>query len=136
MRVRHRAIAVAVLLLRDQVIAQVPAPSDSMSLLPALIATVSEAKPTGKNTAGDNSTLNNFLKQEGFAAVKLRQKDLDNQKMHKNQPKHLIVHVEVNRVSALLMVDTGTPTTNIAAIASNCRAKDFFSSHRPARIGF
>src|SRR5205807_4244354 len=30
------------------------------------------------------------------------------------QPKHLTIDVEVNRVSGSLMVDTGTPTTNIA----------------------
>jgi predicted aspartyl protease len=46
--------------------------------------------------------------------VKVRQKDLDNQKTHKNQPKHLIIDVEIDRVSGSLMVDTGTPTTNIA----------------------
>ena len=46
--------------------------------------------------------------------MKLKQKNLDNQKAHKNNPKHLIIDVEVNRVSASLMVDTGTPITNIA----------------------
>ena len=46
--------------------------------------------------------------------MKLKPKNLDNQKAHKNYPKHLIIDVEVNRVSASLMVDTGTPTTNIA----------------------
>jgi predicted aspartyl protease len=112
MCVRHRAIAVAVLLLGKQVIAQVPAPTDSTSLSPGPAATASETKT--KNTTGDNSILNSFLKQEGFGVVKLEQKDLDNQKAHKNQPKHLIIDVEVNRVSASLMVDTGTPMTNIA----------------------
>jgi len=107
------AVVVAVLLLREQVIPQVPAPADSTSLSPAPAATVSEATSTGKHTASDNSTLNSFLKQEGFGAVKLTQRNLGNQKTRKNQPKHLIIEVEVNRVSASLMVDTGTPTTNI-----------------------
>ena len=114
MRVMYRAVAVAALLLRQQIIAQVPAPTDPTSLSPAPATIVSEAKPTGNNTAADNSTLNSLLKQEGFGVVKLKQKNLDNQKAHKNQPKHLIIDVEVNRASASLMVDTGTPTTNIA----------------------
>jgi predicted aspartyl protease len=114
MRVTHRAVALAVLLLREHLIAQVPATPDSTSLSPVPAATVSEAKPTGKNTDSDNSALNSFLKQEGFGVVKLTQKNLDNQKTRKNQPKHLIIDVEVNRVSASLMVDTGTPNTNIA----------------------
>ena len=112
MRFRHRAIAVAFLLLPEQVIPQVPAPADSTSPSPASAVTVSEAKP--KKTAGDNSTLNDFLKQEGFGIVKLNQKNLENQKTHKNQPKHLVIDVEINGVSASLMVDTGTPATNIA----------------------
>jgi predicted aspartyl protease len=101
-----------VLLLGEQAIAQVPAPADSTPLSPGPAATVSEAKP--KNTACDNSTLNSFLKQEGFGVVKLNQKSLDNQKEHQNLPKHLTIDVEVNRVSTSLMVDTGTPNTNIA----------------------
>jgi predicted aspartyl protease len=114
MRVTHQAVAVAALLLREQVMAQVPAPTDPTSPSPAPAATVSEAKPTRKNTAADNSTLNRLLIQEGFGVVKLKQENLDNQKAHKNDPKHLIIDVDVNRVSASLMVDTGTPTTNIA----------------------
>ena len=114
MRVTHQAVAVAALLLREQVMAQVPAPTDPTSPSPAPAATVSEAKPTRKNTAADNSTLNRLLIQEGFGVVKLKQENLDNQKAHRNNPKHLIIDVEVNRVSASLMVDTGTPTTNIA----------------------
>jgi predicted aspartyl protease len=86
---------------------------------PAAAATVSEAKPTPKNTAVANSTLDILLKQEGFGVVKLRREQLDNQsankKTHKIDLKHLIIDVEVNRVSASLMVDTGTPTTNIAS---------------------
>jgi len=89
-------------------------PTGPTSPSPAPAATVSEAKPTPKDTAADNSTLDSLLKQEGFGVVDLKQVNLDNQKAHKNDPKHLIVDVKVNRVSASLMVDTGTPTTNIA----------------------
>jgi predicted aspartyl protease len=100
-----------------KVIAQAPASIEppSRSLSPA--ATVSEAKPTPTNTAAGNSTLGSFLKQEGFGVVKLKQENLDNQKSHENNPKHLIIDVEVNRTSASLMVDTGTPTTNIARVS-------------------
>src|SRR5678816_2394290 len=89
--------------MRGQIMAQVSAPTEPTSLSPLPAATVSEAKPTPKDTAKDNSTLGSLLKQEGFGVVKLKQKNLDNQKAHKNQPKHLIVDVEVNRVSASLM---------------------------------
>jgi predicted aspartyl protease len=89
-------------------------PTGSTSPSPAPAATVSEAKPTPKDTAAANSTLDSLLKQEGFGAVELKQENLDNEKAHENGPKHLIADVEVNRVSASLMVDTGTPTTNIA----------------------
>jgi len=114
MRVTRRAIAVAALLLGEQVMAQFPAPTDPTIPSPAPAATVSEAKPTPTDTTADNSTLDSLLKQQGFGVVKLKQENLDNQKAHRNNPKHLIVDVEVNRVSASLMVDTGTPTTNIA----------------------
>ena len=114
MRARYRAVAVAALLLREQIIAQVPAPTDPARLSPIPAATISEAKPTGNNPRAENSTLNNFLKQEGFGAVRLKRKNLDNQKARSNHPKHLVIDAEVNRVSASLMVDTGTPTTNIA----------------------
>jgi predicted aspartyl protease len=97
-----------------KVIAQVPASTEPTNRWRAPAAAVSEAKPTPKNAAADNSTLDSFLKQEGFAVMKLKQENLDNQKAHENNPKHLIIDVEVNRVSASLMVDTGTPTTNIA----------------------
>ncbi len=99
--------------LREQVMAQDPAPTEPTSPSPAPAATVSEVKPPPKDTAGDNSTLDSFSKQEGFGVVKLKQENLDNHKAHKNDP-NLIVDVDVNRVSASLMVDTGTPTTNIA----------------------
>jgi predicted aspartyl protease len=100
--------------LREQVMAQDPAPTEPTSPSPAPAATVSEVKPPPKDTAGDNSTLESFLKQEGFGVVKLKQENLDNHKAHKNDPKHLIVDVAVNRLNASLIVDTGTPTTNIA----------------------
>lgn len=104
----------AIVLVRGQIMAQVSAPTEPTSLSPLPAATVSEAKPTPKDTADDNSTLDSLLKQEGFGVVKVKQENLDNQKVHKNDPKHLIIDVEVNRVSASLMVDTGTPTSNIA----------------------
>ena len=94
--------------------AQVPAPIQTTNLSPVPAATVSEAKPTPKDTATDNSALDSLLKQEGFGVVKLKEKNLGNQKAHKNYPKHLIIDVEVDRVSASLWVDTGTSTTNIA----------------------
>ena len=115
------------MLVRGQIMAQASAPTEPTSLSPVPAATFSEAKPTPKDTADDNSTLDSLLKQEGFGVVKLKQKNLDNQKAHKNYPKHLTIEkarknapkhlfidVEVNRVSASLIVDTGTPTTNIA----------------------
>jgi predicted aspartyl protease len=115
------AVAVVVLvvfaldtMLTPTVASPSPAPTEPTSPSPAPAATVSKAKPTPKDTAPDNSTLDSLLKQERFGVVKLKQKNLDNQKAHKNDPKHLIVDVEVNRVGASLMVDTGTPTTNIA----------------------
>src|SRR5438270_5035928 len=114
MRIMHRVVALAALLLIEQIMAQVSALADPTSLSPPPAATVSEAKPTGNNTAADNATLGSLLKQEGFGMVRLEQRNLDNQTAHKNQPKHLIIDVEVNRVSGSLMVDTGTPTTNIA----------------------
>src|SRR5437763_12933352 len=89
-------------------------PTEPTSPSPAPAAAVSEAKPTPKDTAADNSTLYSLLKQEGVGVVKIRQEYLVNQKAHNNDPKHLVIDVEVNRVSASLMVDTGTPTTNIA----------------------
>jgi predicted aspartyl protease len=65
-------------------------------------------------TAATPTTLDNLLKQEGFEVVKLNQEIRNNQKALKNVGKHLIIDVEINRVSASLMVDTGTRTTNIA----------------------
>jgi predicted aspartyl protease len=114
MRVTHRVVAFAALLLGEQIMAQVPAPTYPTSLSPSPAVTVSEVKPTGKNTAAQSSRLGSLLKQESFGVVKLQRKDLDNQKAHRNQPKHLIIDVEVNRVSGSFIVDTGTPTTNIA----------------------
>jgi len=113
MQVTHRAVAIAALVLCEQVMAQVPTSADAKNESPIPAATVSEGKPRKKTTT-DNIALGNFLKQEGFGVVKLERENLGDQKVHKNQPKHLIIDVEVNRVSASLMVDTGTPTTNIA----------------------
>jgi predicted aspartyl protease len=98
----------------EQVMAQVQASTEPISPSPAPTATVSEAKPAPTNTAADNSILDNVLKEEGFGVVKLKQENLDDRKTHKDNSKHLIIDVEVNRVSGSLMVDTGTPTTNIA----------------------
>jgi predicted aspartyl protease len=110
-----KALAVAAIVLVVCALASPsPASTEPTSPSPVPAATVSEAKPAPKDTAADNSTLDSLLKQEGFGVVKLKQENLDNQKAHENDPKHLIVDVEVNRVSASLMVDTGTPTTNIA----------------------
>src|ERR1700747_1893600 len=81
---------------------------------PAPAATVPEAKPTPKYAAPSDSELDSFLREEGFGVVKLKQENPDNQKGHKNNPKHLILDAEVNRASASLWVDTGTPTTNVA----------------------
>jgi predicted aspartyl protease len=97
-----------------KIMAQVPLPTDTTSLSPAPAATVSEPKPTPKDTAADYSTLDSFLREQGFGVVKVKRENLNNQKAHKNNPKHLIIDVEVNRMSGSLMVDTGTPTTNIA----------------------
>ena len=113
MRVTHRAVAIAALLLCEQVMPQVPTPADTASVSPTPASTISEAKP-GKKATADNLTLSNLLKQEGFGLVKLERKDLGDQKVRKNQPKHLIIDAEVNRVRASLMIDTGTPTINIA----------------------
>ena len=94
--------------------AQVPAPTQTTNLSPALAATISEAKPTPKDAVPNNSELGSLLRQEGFGVVTLKQENLGNRKAHKNNPKHLVIDAEVNRVSASLMVDTGTPITNIA----------------------
>jgi hypothetical protein len=111
--VRNTTSSESAVKLGEQVIAQVPSPTEPTSPSPAPAATVSEAKPTPQGTAADNSTLDGFLKQEGFGVVKLRQANLDNQKAHENNPKHLMIDAEVNRMRASLMVDTGSPTTNI-----------------------
>jgi predicted aspartyl protease len=111
------AIVLVVFALPEQILAQVPAPTQPISPSPAPAATVSEAKPIPKDTAADNSTPDSLLKQEGFGVVALRRENLDKQKAHENNPKHLIIDVEINRVSASLMVDTGTPTTNIARVS-------------------
>jgi len=60
----------------------------------------------GKNATP--TTLNSFLKHEGFGIVKLKQRNFD------SDPKRLVIDVEINRVSALLEVDTGAGGTVIA----------------------
>jgi predicted aspartyl protease len=115
--IAHVVFALALWMGCHKVIAQVQVPTERTSPWPGPAATASEAKPTPNDTAADNSTLDSFLKREGFGVVKLKQENLDNQKAHENNPKHLIVDVEVNRVSASLMVDTGTPSTNIARVS-------------------
>ena len=111
-----KAFAIAaIVLMREQIImAQVSTPTEPTTLSPVPGATVSEAKPTPKDTAPENSKLDSLLRQESFGVVKLTRENLDNQKAHKNNPKHLILDAEVNRASASLWVDTGTPTTNVA----------------------
>jgi predicted aspartyl protease len=98
------------------VMAQLPAPIQTTKLSPALAAT---AKPTPKDRAPNNSELSSLLRQGGFGVVKLKEENLGNQKAHKNNPKHLIIDAEVDRVSALLWVDTGTPTTTVARDSLN-----------------
>ena len=65
-------------------------------------------KLSEKKTATTSTTLNSFLKLEGFGVVKLKQKNLD------SDPKRLVIDVEINQVSALLEVDTGAGGTVIA----------------------
>jgi predicted aspartyl protease len=75
---------------------------------PSTVATVSEATPAPKDATADNSTLDGFLKHDGFMAVKLRQASLD------KDPKRLVTDVEINRVSGLFEVDTGAGGITIA----------------------
>ncbi|HZR06152.1 MAG TPA: pepsin/retropepsin-like aspartic protease family protein [Candidatus Udaeobacter sp.] len=100
--------------MREQIMAQVPTPTESTSLSPVTAVTFSKAKFTPKNAVPDKPKLDSFLRQEGFGVVKLTRENLDNQKAHNNDSKHLILDAEVNRVTASLWVDTGTPTTNLA----------------------
>jgi hypothetical protein len=55
-----------------------------------------------------SAMLNSFLKYEGFGVVKLKQKNLD------SDPKRLVIDAEINRVGAVLEVDTGAGGTVIA----------------------
>src|SRR5262245_40081219 len=64
--------------------------------------------PSDGKTATRPTTLNSFLKQEGFGIVILKRANLD------SDPKRLVIDVEVNRVSASLEVDTGAGGTVIA----------------------
>ena len=115
-----------------KVMAQVPAPIQMTDLSPAPAATVSEAKPAPKDTAPNNSEPGSLLRQEGFGVVKLKGENLDNKKAHKNNPKHLIIDAEVNRVSASLWVDTGTPTTNVAR--DSLKKFGFVEQQTPYRV--
>ena len=108
------AIVLVVFALCEQIMAQAPAPTEATSPSPAPAENISEGKTTPKDTTADNSTLDGLLKREGFGVVKLKQEILDDQKGHRNDPNHLIIDVEINRVSGSLMVDTGTLTTHIA----------------------
>ena len=65
-------------------------------------------KLSGKENATTPTTLNSFLKHEGFGVVQLKQKNLD------NDPKRFVIDVKINRVNALLEVDTGAGKTVIA----------------------
>src|SRR5258705_11132803 len=103
--------------MREQIMAQISTPTEPTTLSPVPAATVSEAKPTPKDTVPDNSKLDSLLRQEGFGVVKLTRENLDNQKAHNNNPKHLILDAEINRATASLWVDTGRPTTNVARSA-------------------
>lgn len=114
MRVTHRVLAIAGLYLCQQVTGQVPAPGSTTTKVPVPAAPGSEAKSTGKKPTAGNTGLSRLLKQGGFEILKLERKNLTDQKIRKRQLKHLIVEVELNQISASLMVDTGTPTTNIA----------------------
>ena len=76
-----------------------PFPTSPLTTVPKL---------SEKKTANTSTTLNSFLKHEGFGVVKLKQKNLD------TDPKRFVIDVEINRVSALLEVDTGAGGTVIA----------------------
>ena len=65
-------------------------------------------KLSENKTETTSTTLNSFLKHEGFGVVKLKQKNFD------SDPKRLVIDVKINRVSALLEVDTGAGGTVIA----------------------
>lgn len=114
MRVTDRVLAIAVLYLCQQVTGQVPISGGTRTKLPVPAAPDSEAESTGKKATAENTGLRSLLKQEGFEILKLERKTLTDQKIRKRQLKHLIVEVELNQIRAALMVDTGTPTTNVA----------------------
>ena len=72
------------------------------------IPVITLPKLSEQETATTSAMLSSFLKYEGFGVVKLKQKDLD------NDPKRLVVDVEINRVGGLLEVDTGAGGTVVA----------------------
>jgi predicted aspartyl protease len=65
-------------------------------------------KASERKTATKPTTLNRFLKHEGYGAVKLQEANFD------SDPKRLVIGIEVNRVRASLEVDTGAGKTVIA----------------------
>jgi predicted aspartyl protease len=65
-------------------------------------------KLSEKETATTPTALNSFFKHQGFWVVNLKQANFD------SAPKRLVIDVEVNRLSALLEVDTGAGGTVIA----------------------
>jgi hypothetical protein len=67
-----KAFAVAAIVLVVFALAS-PSPAPTEQTSPSPAPTVSEAKPTPKDTAADNSTPDSLLKQEGFGVVKLKQ---------------------------------------------------------------
>jgi len=69
---------------------------------------VTAPKPSERRSATMPTTLTSFLKQEGFGVVHLKQANFD------RGPKRLVIDADVNRVSALLEVDTGAGGTIIA----------------------
>jgi len=122
-RVEHISTGIAVAICGIQIAAAqasassaVPPPMTSLAAqepldMPAPFATslsVTAPKPSERKSATTPTTLNSFLKHEGFGVVNLKQANFD------RGPKRLVVDVDVNRVSASLEVDTGAGGTVIA----------------------
>lgn len=120
---KHMSIWIAVAICGIQIAAaQAVAPSAVLSPGPSSTAQKSLPAPTPfptsplvevprlseTQTARTSTTLNSFLKHEGFGVVKLKRKTLD------SDPKRFVIDVDINRVSASLEVDTGAGGTVIA----------------------
>ena len=84
---------------QEPLVTPTPLPTSPLITLPKL---------SEKEIATTSTTLNSFLKNEGFGVVKLKQKNVD------SDPKRLVIDLEINRVSALLEIDTGAGGTVIA----------------------